>query len=88
MRKFATLEGKMNELDTSMGYAQQQLADHYEYDADLGTRLYAHDGRADVRDETMDGLAARLAVLEEDSVEGISSCCMRMLRHFDMASWN
>ena len=57
MRRVAILEGRVNQLDRSMGYAEQQLAHHYEYDADLGTRLDAHDGRADVRDEAVDGLA-------------------------------
>ena len=77
MRRVAILEGKVNQLDRSMGYAEQQLAHHYEYDADLGTRLDAHDGRADVRDEAVDGLAddwrfwKNIAVLEEHSLEGI-----------------
>ena len=72
MRKFSTLEWKVSQLEREMGYAQQQLADHYEYDADLGTRLDTLEGRTEYRDEALEGVTARLAVLEEDSLEGIS----------------
>ena len=72
MRKFSTLEWKVNQLEREMGYAQQQLADHYEYDADFGTRLDSLEDRTEYRDNALDGVTARLAVLEEDSLEGIS----------------
>ena len=70
--KVSTLEWKVSQLEREMGYAQQQLADHYEYDADLGTRLDTLEGRTEYRDEALEGVTARLAVLEEDSLEGIS----------------
>ena len=45
-----------------MRSVQQQLADHYEYAAELGTR-------AEHVDETVDGLAVRLVAVEEDHQE-------------------
>ena len=45
-----------------MRSVQQQLADQYEYAAELGTR-------AEHVDETVDGLAVRLVAVEEDHQE-------------------
>jgi len=86
MRRVAILEGKVNQLDRSMGYAEQQLAHHYEYDADLGTRLDAHDGRADVRDEAVDGLAVDWRFWKKIASRAFSFW-NHMWRQYDMASW-
>ena len=52
----------MLQSEFEMRSVQQQLADHYEYAAELGTRV-------EHVDETVDGLAVRLVAVEEDHQE-------------------
>eukprot|EP00435_Cladocopium_sp_Y103_P049113 s1418_g14.t1 len=64
---------RVQQCERDIHFAQEQLADHYGYAAELGTRLDACVERAEVRDDTTDALAARVAVVEEDLTEGTSA---------------
>ena len=66
------LEGRVKQNETDILSAQHQLADHYEYAADLGTKVDELTERADGTDDTIDGLAHRLVVVEEDHQEAVS----------------
>jgi len=46
--------------------AQEQLADHYSYAADLSAKLDECVERSETRDDAVDGIAARLPVVEEE----------------------
>ena len=51
-----------------------------------GTRLDAHDGRADVRDEAVDGLAVDWRFWKKIASRAFSFR-NHMWRQYDMASW-
>ena len=62
VRRILKLESRMLQNEQEMRSVQQQLADHYDYAAELGTR-------AEHVDETVDGLAVRLVAVEEEHQE-------------------
>ena len=64
-QRFANLEDRIRRLEFNMESAEQQLA-HFEFAADLSMK-------SDARDDAVDGTAARATVLEEDSLEGITT---------------
>ena len=66
VRRILKLESRMLQNEQEMRSVQQQLADHYDYAAELGTR-------ADHVEETADGLAVRLVAVEEDHQEATTT---------------
>eukprot|EP00435_Cladocopium_sp_Y103_P047026 s2726_g13.t1 len=61
-KRVSILEMFVHGMERDVFHAQQQLADHYDYAARLDERL-------DTMGETNEGLSARMAVFEEETME-------------------
>eukprot|EP00435_Cladocopium_sp_Y103_P017155 s62_g4.t1 len=67
------LDARIQHCERDIQAAQEQLADHYGFAAGLATRLDDCMERSESRGDAVDGLTVRVAVVEEDSTEGLSA---------------
>ena len=72
MRRISVMDEMCQRLEHEVNAAQEQLADHYSYAAELGTRLDEATERAEVRDDAVDNMTTRLGLVEEGLIEGTS----------------
>eukprot|EP00435_Cladocopium_sp_Y103_P068242 s792_g31.t1 len=73
MQWVSNLVARVRQCEQDIQAAQEQLADHYGFAADLAARLDDCIERSETRDDAVDGLAARVSVVEEDTTEGQSA---------------
>ena len=69
LRKFGNLESRVERLEKDLSSAEHQLADHYEFAANLGTRLTEAADQIDRLDDAAGGLATRTTTLEQETAE-------------------
>ena len=67
------MDERIQSLARDVASVEQQLAGHYEYAGDLGTRLDGVDMKFENVDDSIDASTARIATLEEDLVESSSA---------------